>query len=249
MTCPVCSDVRHTLPDDAYCFLPAAQVEEHVRTTWRQIDDDLVMFANEPSIGIGPCGYLILRPEGNIAFEMTGWYSNEALDHIQALGGVRFASASHPHAYGAMWQIQQRFRPEVAVQVEDLSWTTAFSATWPFDERLELLPGVELLHTGGHFAGHAVLYHAPRRTLFAGDALKGHFEGGKLIGISCHKAFNRQIPLTHAEIHHYRELFATLDFDTVFTTFEQVPVGRAAVLRLYDTLLAGRPTCEPIALT
>ncbi len=154
------------------------------------------------------------------------------------------------HAYGALWRLQERFEPEVCIQREDLRWTGAFRATWPFDDRAEPASGIALLHVGGHFEGQSVLYDAPRRTLFAGDALKFHFEGGqgRLTGISCHKAFNNRIPLSHAEIRKYREVLAPLDFDQVFTTFEHAPAGRDDALRLFDAQLAGRPFFGPLPL-
>jgi hypothetical protein len=120
--------------------------------------------------------------------------------------------------------------------------------TWPWDDRLELAPGVQLIHTGGHFPGHAVLWDRDRRTLFAGDVLKFHYNGDQLAGISCHKAFNRQVPLSHAEIRRYRQVMGDLDFDHVFTSFEDAPMSRDAVLRLFDTRLAGRPSAEPLPL-
>lgn len=246
--CPVCEDVRHTPPDDGYCFWTAEQAASKTQTCWREVLPGVFQFWCEPRIGIGPCGYIICHKQGNIAFEATGFYDQIALDFIAELGGLRWVAASHPHAYGAIWQLQQRFAPQIAIHVEDLVWTNTFAVTWPYDETLALAEDATLLHIGGHFAGHAVLYHAPSHTLFVGDALKGHFEGDTLIGISCHKAFNRQIPLARSEIGRYREVFAPLDFSQVVTTFELVPVGRAEVLRLYDQRLAGRPTCEPIGL-
>jgi hypothetical protein len=144
--------------------------------------------------------------------------------------------------------VQERFQPQLAIQVQDLPWTNAMRVTWPWDDRLELAPGVELLHTGGHFPGHAVLWHRDRRTLFAGDALKFHYEDKQLTGMSCHKAFNRQVPLSHAEIRRYRKVIRVLDFDHVFTSFEDAPVDSDAVLRLFDARLAGWPSAELLAL-
>jgi hypothetical protein len=119
---------------------------------------------------------------------------------------------------------------------------------WPWDDRLELAPGITLLHTGGHFDGHAVLYHAPLRAVFAGDALKYHY-GHQPYGISCHKGFNRQIPLSHGEIRRYRDVIGSLDFGQVFTSFEHAPdVTTADVLHLFDTRLAEPPSCAPLPL-
>jgi hypothetical protein len=153
-----------------------------------------------------------------------------------------------------LWRLQERFGARVAVGVEDLSWTGAFpeGPHLPFDERLMLAPGVDLLKTGGHFAGHSVLYLGDRGVLFCGDALKFELEdarsrGRTAHGISCHKGFVRRIPLTHDEIRTYREVFGPLEFRQTVTTFEAVTnAGRDEAVKLFDALLAEEhPTIEP----
>jgi glyoxylase-like metal-dependent hydrolase (beta-lactamase superfamily II) len=247
--CPVCEDVRHTPPPDGYRFLTPAEANVAVRCRWQEIVPGVVMLANDPPLGLGVAGWLLRHPEGNLLFESPAWLNDAALDQIESLGGVHFAAASHPHAYGALWRVQERFAPELLVQREDLGWTQTLRVGWPFDNEIELLPGLRLIHTGGHFAGHAVLHDAARQALFAGDAVKVHFAAGRPAGLSCHKGFNRQIPLSHAELRRYRDVLAPLRFTAVFTSFEHgCGVGRDAVLRLLDARLAGRPSCEPVAL-
>ena len=241
--CPVCMDFRHTPPpDDGFRFWTPDTVQGETRTVWTGEDTDVVTFSNDPRVGIGPNGYLIRHPEGNVFFDGTAYYSPDTLDLIASLGGLQWLSASHPHAYGALWQLQERFVPTVAIQVQDLPWTNAFETAWPFDERLTLAPGLTLLHTGGHFAGHSVLYWEDRKTLFAGDMLKFHGPDG----LSTHKGFNRKIPMSHAEVRRYRDVVQDLDFDTVYTTFESAPCTRADVLRLFDCQLAGPPFFGPV---
>lgn len=185
--------------------------------------------SNNPPIGIGARGYLILHPAGNIAFEATGFYSPDALDLIDARGGIRFSSASHPHAYGAGWQLQERFNPKVVIHVADLTWTNTLHVAYPMDDKLELHAGYTLHHTGGHFDGHTILHLAERKILFAGDALKFHLADSPT-GISCYKAFNRRLPLSHTEIERYAAVIGNLDFDETYTTFEHSP-HRDATLR------------------
>ena len=241
-SCPVCMDFRHTPPDDGFRFLTPDTVQRETHTVWTGEKSDIVTFSTDPRIGIGPNGYLIRHPEGNVLFDGTAYYTPDALAFIAALGGIKWLSASHPHTYGALWQLQEKFAPTVAIQVEDLPWTNAFNASWPFDERLELAPGLTLLHTGGHFAGHSVLYWADRKTLFAGDMLKFHVADG----LSTHKGFNRKIPMSHAEVRRYREVLQELDLDTVYTSFEAASCTRTDVLRLFDRQLAGPPFFGPV---
>ena len=85
-------------------------------------------------------------------------FSEAALRQVASLGGVDVLSASHPHSYGALWQIQDRFDPELCLAAGDFTWSSALRVSWPYDERLEPLPGLELHVTAGHFDGHAVLF-------------------------------------------------------------------------------------------
>ena len=240
-SCPICADHRHVLPDDGPTYLEPRDLDGH-GTVWDELEDGVWRFRLEPQVGIGPMGYVIQREDGNVAFEGCGWYSDAALDHIEGLGGLAWASASHPHSYGCLWRLQERFSPRVALNVHDLEWATAFTVTRPYDESLDLGGGLALHRTGAHFAGHAVLHDPRHGILFAGDALKLRLDPAderRATGISCHKAFVRGVPLTETELRGYRSVFARLAFDQVWTPFEQgANAGRAAALALVDQQLS-----------
>jgi hypothetical protein len=243
--CPICEDHRHVLPDDGFEFLTPAQADANGEVVWDEPEPGVWRFRMTEPIGIGPMGYVIEHPEGNVAFEGCGWYSDAALEHIASLGGLRAATASHPHCYGALWRLVEAFSPAVPLQVGDLEWATAFAVTDPYDAEHPLADGLRLHHTGQHFAGHQVLHDAGRGILFSGDALKLELDPAderRATGISCHKAFVRGVPLSHAELLAYRAVFAPLDFTQTWTPFEQgANAGRAAALALLDGQLAGRP--------
>ncbi|MFC7478216.1 MBL fold metallo-hydrolase [Dankookia sp. GCM10030260] len=218
---------------------------------WRHLDRNLVAFSTTPPLGLNGTGWLLLHPEGNIAFEAAPFYTDDMLAEIDRLGGIRFLAASHVHGYGALWQLQDVFRPEVlAIQKEDLWLTKAFRVTWPYDEALELRPGLTLYHVGGHYEGQAVLHDAARRILFCGDTFKVDQDAdGSSTAVSTHKAFHKSIPLTPAEIRRYREVIAPLDFDTVCTPFEHAPgIGREIALAVLDDQLCGPPGVRHIPL-
>jgi hypothetical protein len=249
--CPVCSDVRNALPEDGWDFKQPEELASQTTCTWEQVTPEVVMFSNTPRLGIGSSGYLILHPEGNIAFEAAGWYSQRALDEISRLGGIRYLSCSHPHGMGALYQLQDYFKPRYCViQRDGVRFTKAFRVNYPFDDSLDLYEGITLHHVAGHYEGHSVLHHKTGRLLFAGDSLKFDLdEQGKAYAVSCHKAFHNQIPLSHAEVRRYREVIGKLDFTQVFTPFEHVPnvTGQDAVC-LFDRHLNGVPFVHPIHL-
>lgn len=247
--CPVCLDPRHAPPAAGWDFRTAVELDGTLDVVADEVEPGLWRFATRPHLGIGGVGYLVVRPEGNVAFESPAWWSDAALRQVDALGGVAWAAASHPHTYGALWRLQERFGCEVSVHTADVTWTGAFTVTWPVDDMLDLGAGLALHHTAGHFPGHVVLHAAERRVLFSGDALKLELAAGDdrlAEAISTHKGFLRGIPLSTAEVRRYRDVFAPLDFTQVWTPFEQGRnVGRDDAVELLDHLAATRPTMRP----
>ena len=250
--CPMCLDARHVVPQDGWRFWTKDDAQLRFPCHWAELEPGVWRFWNDPVSGIGSNAYLIQTDAGNMGFEGCPVFSEAALDHIEALGGMQVLSASHPHSYGALWQLQDRFDPELALHPGDLQWSAALQVSWPFDETLEPLPGLELHLTAGHFDGHTVFYHRARRILFCGDALKFELDPAdrrRAATISAHKAFVRGIPLTVHELRRYREVFAALDFVQTWTPFEQTRnSGRAEALALIDSMLSTRPHAYPVPL-
>ncbi|NTS65359.1 hypothetical protein HRV97_09305 [Sphingomonas sp. HHU CXW] len=249
--CPVCTDVRNDLPEDGWHFLPKADVAATHDGAAREVAPGLWAFTTSPALGLAGTGWLIVRDGGNIAFEAAPFYTDTMLDRIEQLGGIAYLSASHAHGYGALFQLQRRFDPAiVAIQRDDLKMTKAFRVTAPFDDTLELAPGYTLHHVGGHYEGQAALHDAPGRRLFCGDMFKIDQDAdGRSHAISSHKAFHKDIPLTHAELRRYRDVIAPLDFDAVLTPFEYAPeVNRAVALAALDDGLARAPGVRRISL-
>ncbi|MGY2051112.1 MBL fold metallo-hydrolase [Methylobacterium sp. JK268] len=248
--CPLCLDARHVVPQDGWRFRTIAEAQAAFPCHWVEVEPGVWKFWNDPVTGIGPSAYLITTPGGNMGFEGCSVFSEAALDRIAALGGMAVLSASHPHSYAALPQLQDRFDPELALPAADFVWSAALQVSWPYDDGLEPLPGLELHRTAGHFDGHAVLYDRERKILFCGDALKFELDPAdprRALTISAHKAFVRGVPLTPAELRRYRTVFAALDFVQTWTPFEQAAnVGRREVLALIDAMLAGRPHAYPV---
>lgn len=250
--CPVCADVRNALPADGFCFLTAEQVAASVRCFQRPSGvDGVTEHGCTPRFGLDSRGWVIDTDLGPVGFEGAPWYDEAAIAGLRARGGLPVLASSHVHGYGALWQLQSELTPAVvAVGVRDLVWTKAFRVTWPVDERLELAPDLWMLRTGGHFDGHCVLHDRRRGALFCGDSLKVDLdEAGAPTALSAHKAFHAQIPLSHAELRHYREVVAPLAFGAVLTPFEAVPgITTDHVVHLLDRLLAGPPDAGPVPL-
>ncbi len=247
--CPVCSDVRNDLPDDGWSFVTPEQLVLRLAFHWREAIPGVWEFWSTPRFGLDSHGWLLTYPDGNVAFECAPLYDAAQLSQIERLGGIRVLAASHPHGYGALWQLQDHFAADLLIQKDDLQWTKAVRVTLPYDGEFEIRPGLTLYHTGGHYDGHAILYDSERRAVFAGDALKIDMtDGGVAEGLSCHKAYHKKIPLTINEAKRYRSIFEKLDFDAVFTPFEYaVGVGTRQALALLDAVIE-HPSTRPVRL-
>lgn len=243
--CPVCEDFRHPLPSDGWEFAPAAEVDARTRCRVDEVLPGLLMVAADPPLGIGPAGYVLRTPAGNVAFEGCGWYSDAALDAVERFGGVRWASASHPHVYGALWRVAERFAPGLVLHEGDLAFAKALPVSWAFDEREELAPGVTLLHTGGHTPGHtALVWDSPGagRVLFCGDAFKYTIDAsGAATSVSTHLAFDADVPLTRAGLDGYRRVLAPVAADVVVTPWEVVTSGGMPAARALLDLQRSAP--------
>ena len=247
-TCPVCEDYRHPLPPDGYAFAAPAEVAESHRVTMKEVLPGLWRIETTPQIGIGSCGLLLVTPAGNLHFEGAGWYDDATLGKIEKLGGVRWQAFSHSHVLGGAWRVNERFAPETIVQAEQLPFAQALRVSFPFDETWRVSDDLSLHRTAGHTPGHMVLLWHSRRLLFCGDALKFKLDAtpvGRATAVSCHKAFDAHIPLTHGDVRRYRGVMEPLDFDGVVTPWEVVPTGgKAAAMTLFDAQLAGTPFAD-----
>ncbi len=250
--CPLCIDARHVLPRTGWRFNDIHEAQQRFPCEWEELETGVWRFFNNPVDGIGSSGYLLITPSGNVAFEGCAVYSEDALAFIETLGGINFLSASHPHSYGAIWQLQDHFEPELALHPGDLAWSAALRVTWPFDQVLDFLPSLSLHLTAGHFDGHTVLHDAARNILFCGDCLKFEMDPAdsrRAEAISAHKAFVRSIPLTPDELRRYRAVFAPLKFSQTWTPFEQAcNSGNREALALIDGMLATRSHARPVPL-
>ncbi len=247
--CPVCTDVRNALPDDGWSWLRPEDLAERT-ARWAEVAPGVTGYWCEPQVGLGTTGWVLDTDAGPVGWEAAGFYPPAGLAELRRRGGLASLGASHVHGYGALWQLQDELAPPVlAIGVDDLAWTKAFRVTWPTDDRHELAPGVVMHRSGGHFPGHTVLHDEGRGILFVGDLIKVDLHGETPIGLSCHKAFHAQIPLSHAEIRDARALVEGLDFEAVATPFEfAAPVATKQVLALFDRQLQGQPVAGPIPL-
>lgn len=251
-SCPICLDSRHVPPMEGWEFRSFEEARERYPCHMEELLSGIFRIWNDPVEGIGPNCYLCTSESGNFLFEGTTVFSSEILERIRELGGVSFVSSSHPHSYGALWQIEEVFKPELIMHPEDYSWAGAFQVTWPFDDSLQFTERFSVLHSGVHFAGHTFAFDKQNEICFCGDSLKfkcSRESPRTARSVSSHKAFVRGVPITREEASQYHQVFSRIQFSKTFTPFEQVfNFGYREALKLFDLFQNGRPSSEFVSL-
>lgn len=247
--CANCMDVRNALPEEEFEYLHIEEAQKQFRTKHRKHNDSFYEFWTEPQLGLGSHGYLILHPEGNVAYEAAPFYDQESFDFIESLGGIKYLAASHPHGYGALWQLQQAFDPVLMIHKNDLQHTKAFKVTHPMDDHLELMDNFVFDRLGGHYDGQTSLYVKDQKLFFIGDALKIDFEEERPVALSCHKGFHYSIPLTREELKKYIEVFGRYEFESAITPFELGnPINAPLAISLFEHLIEIGPHTAPVPI-
>ncbi|PFG34987.1 hydrolase [Sanguibacter antarcticus] len=244
--CEICLDERQWVPPTGQQWTTR---EELARTGHRihvhELEPDLYAVECGPSIGIGHRGLLLRTPAGNVLWEPPGFIDPEGVAAVAALGGVHAITASHPHLTGSSIQWSHAFDDApVYVAAADERWIRRPSPVVQLWEgQVDLVPGVQMHQTGGHFAGSSVL-HWP-----AGSDGQGALLTGDTIGVgadgSAHvmRSFPNFIPLPERMVRRILDVTLPLAFERVYGAFRVIETdGHTVVeqsLRRYIRWLRG----------
>jgi hypothetical protein len=218
--CPICEDERQYVRQGGQKWTDLDELaasERHIDL--RELEPDLTGVGVEPSVGIAQRALLVRRPAGNFLWDCVGYIDAKAVEAIRGLGGIAGIAMSHPHFYGVMVEWSRAFDGcPIYIPSADRSWVQRDDpAIVEWAGTREVLPGVTLIQTGGHFEGSAVLHWA------AGAGGKGALLVGDTItvvsdvrAVSFMRSYPNLIPLPASEI---RRIVATVQpysFDRIY---------------------------------
>ncbi len=158
--CPICSDERQYVGWNGQQWTTLAELSaEGRRNTFEQLEPGLVQIATRPPIAIGQRALVVQTPAGNVMWDCISLVDDESIQTLRARGGLRAIAISHPHFYASM-----------------ATWSAAFeNCPIYIHETTQVLDGVTLINTGGHFEGATALHwadgHEGRGLLLVGDSL------------------------------------------------------------------------------
>lgn len=169
----------------------------------------------EPPFAIAPWSFVVPTPAGTLLWDPPAWIDDEVLALVRALGEVAVIATSHPHMFGAQlsWS---RAVGDVPVLVNERSreWLPEIAPVVRFwDDHVEPLPGVDLVHVGGHMLGSAVV-RTPDGSLLVGDTVTGGLVPG---WVSFQRNFPEHIPFSAAVVRRIVDRLDAFPYDRLDT--------------------------------
>lgn len=229
--CAICSDDRQYVPAGGQQWTSLTELRADHTGSFAELESDLYGLRVTPSFGIGQRGLLLRTPGGNVLWEPPGFVDQRLIDAATALGGVAAVASSHPHLVGCSVTWSKAFDGVPVYFAEaDRRWLRRPDDVirW-WSDRVELLPGVELVQCGGHFPGSAVLHWpagaAGRGALLVGDTL---MVAADHASVSFMRSYPNLIPLPERLVRRVAGRIAPLGFDRIYGAFHGGVIDSAA---------------------
>jgi hypothetical protein len=219
--CIICEDERQYVGWGGQRW---ATMEELLRegrqNVLREEEPNLYSLETQPAIAIGQRALIARTPHGNVMWDCVSLVDDAGLGALREIVGLAAIAISHPHFYAAMctWSAAIGNCP-IYIHAADRQWVTYPAAAVTFWEGVsrEILPGVRLVNTGGHFEGATVL-HLPagaegRGILLSGDTATVVMDRRY---VSFMYSYPNLIPLGEAAINRIVETLRPYKFERVY---------------------------------
>lgn len=177
--CIICEDERQYVGWQGQQWTTLGELRDGgYKNDLRAVEPGLTGIGTTPGFAIGQRALLVQTADGNVLFDCIGFLGEDTIEHVSALGGIKAVAFSHPHFYGSMIEWAYAFSATIYVPKADAEWITRpDDSIVPWEGVVELVPGVTLIQTGGHFEGSAVVHWAAgadgRGALLTGDSIQG----------------------------------------------------------------------------
>ena len=220
--CPVCLDDRQYLKEYGQKWISYHSLKQNHRVVINQLDENVFELTMQPSFAIGQKAHLLLTDFGNILWDCIPLFDETSASFILERGGLKAIAISHPHYYSLMVEWACFFNCPIYLHEDDRKWVMNPNDNIIFwkGERLNIFRNVNVIRTGGHFPGSAVLHHQSSRNggqLFTGDTLYLSRDKKHLTAMYSYPNF---IPLSPKELNAILNSIGKLDFDSLFGAFE-----------------------------
>jgi hypothetical protein len=216
----VCEDERQYVPQEGQRWTHLEEIRADGQGyEIRELEPGLTGLRCRPQLGIGPVGFLLSTPAGNVLWDCPSFVDEAIVDEARRRGGISAISASHPHFYGAMVDWSDAFDgAPILLPAADREWVMRGSPSLRhWDATAELLPGLVAVRCGGHFDGSSVL-HWPagangRGVLFTADTI---MLGADRKSVSFMRSYPNLIPLGASDVRRIVAAVEPLRYDRMY---------------------------------
>jgi glyoxylase-like metal-dependent hydrolase (beta-lactamase superfamily II) len=247
-SCPICEDERQYVGWDGQRWTTMAELSAAGHRN-ELVDEelDLVSIGTKPAFAIGQRALLVRTPAGNVLWDCITLLDEPTIDRVRESGGLAAIAISHPHFYDSMTTWSAAFGDcPVYIHAADAEWVQYPGPglrLWEGEAR-EIMPGITLVNTGGHFAGSTVLHWAAgakgRGALLTGDSITVVSDRRWM---SFMYSYPNLIPLADAEVRRIVDAVRPYPFDRIYSLSQgrvTATDGRDALERSAQRYLAHR---------
>jgi hypothetical protein len=218
-SCLICEDERQFVNWKGQAWLNREGLSKGHRLVWRD-DLGLLGIGVEPAFAIAQRALLVREADGCVMWDCIPLLTNEAVEQVKALGGLKAVAVSHPHYYGAIADWSEAFGGvPVYLHGDDRAWITRPHPAiklWSGDSH-RLSPDILLLRAGGHFAGGTLMHWRTgaqgRGVLLTGDIAQVAMDRHSL---SFMYSYPNYIPLNAPAVRKIASAVEPLAFDRIY---------------------------------
>ena len=234
--CTICLDSRQFVGLDGQQWTTLEQLAQGHRNIFSAEEPDVHAFFSEPAFGIGERAFLIRTAAGNILWDCIALIDRQSVEMIRQLGGINAMAISHPHYYTSMIEWSAAFgNIPIHLHASDRAWVMRPHETVHFwsGDTFDLLDGLTLIHTPGHFEGYQVLHWRDgaggKGALFSGDQPQVCMDRQWL---SFMYSYPNYIPLKAQSVQNIADILEPWAFDRIYGAFPKRTVAANAKARL-----------------
>ncbi len=237
VVCPICTEERQFLPAAGQRWTTVEDLAGDHANMFRQHEPGVLSITTAPAFAIGQRAFLVMSERGNVLWDCLALLDDATVTLVDGLGGVAAIAISHPHFYTSMNRWAEAFDAPVYLHAADRQWVMTSGERLVFCEkdRREILPGMNLVRCGGHFAGGTVLHWEAgaegRGVLFSGDILQVLPDRRH---VSFMRSYPNLMPLSAAVVERIVSPLASCRFERISGAFADREIlrdGEAAVRR------------------
>ena len=179
--CPICEDEKQWVPMDGQTWTTFAEMRSSGKfeNYMKELEPGLTGISTRPTFAIGQRCLLVQTPQGNVLWDCISYLDDKTIKAINDLGGISAIAICHPHFYSTMVEWSHTFgNAPVYLHAADRQWVMRSDPVLNFFDTpsVEVVPGVTVVHCGGHFEGSTALHWAQgaegRGVFMTGDTIQ-----------------------------------------------------------------------------